>query len=810
MKKFLDHLDNSLLVINAEGVIKFMNQSSLNLFNCTAIQVEGLHLDELLEVDCPSLLSYVGNSIINQTPLQLKSKKGIFYSLDATKQSWNNEDCFFIILRTTLKDVNLSLVSTLLDRLPFSIGIQNEKDEHVYMNETFIRKHTEYLPTNFTGELLDYINDKHWKEQVWGKDQIGLSKHYNAKARTLNETQITQYSIYKNGEKYTTESFIIPLKNETTQTTYIATVSKDITFTNKLEQMLKNNKRLSELTTFPLSTYSNTYQLTLLKNLGNIMIHEFNADQISLWIYKKEENLLQSVFNYKNEDYLNPLPTSIKLTDKQVASIASFPYINQISPIKDRYDLKPYDLKFKKEVGFIGTYEIKSEQDNQLLGLLNVIYKKGKKASPQEDYIIKSTCKQIALLIENDYLVHRIYEELIRRQETEQELEAFLSTAVDLMAIIDRSTGHFIKVSDGWQKTLGWSKSELLSHMRWQDLEHTENQVYHANHPLNESSIIRGYITKCRCKNGQYKYLEWNYIQMKDRNMFVCTARDLTAENQLKAQKKALEEAIQLESFKNEFFANISHELRTPLNIILSSLQLLNNVVQSGTIIDDEQFTLTTYMESMKKNVYQLLKLINNMIDLTRINAGYYPIKLENYNIVSLVESITDSIIQYIEANEMHLIFDTEIEEEYIAYDPDLIERIMLNLLSNSIKYNRDKGNVWVYIALTEDYVSISVKDDGIGIPEEHLGSIFNRFVRVDHTMSTKREGSGIGLSLVKSLVEMHDGHILVESQINEGSTFTINLPRKTLPDQDYKDWLENHACINLEKHIVEFSDIYN
>lgn len=271
-------------------------------------------------------------------------------------------------------------------------------------------------------------------------------------------------------------------------------------------------------------------------------------------------------------------------------------------------------------------------------------------------------------------------------------------------------------------------------------------------------------------------------------------------------KKEVINEHNLLEA-KNEFFTNISHELRTPLNVIYSVLQL-ENTYKDNLTIDD----IMKYNKIIKQNCLRLIRLVNNIIDISRIEAGFFKPIFKVQNIVSEVENITSSIITYVENKKMNLIFDTEMEELYLNCDTNLMERIMLNLLSNSVKYGKENGTIEIYIYKADSHnVTISVKDDGIGIPEEMQKKIFERFQKVDTSLSRKNEGSGIGLSLVKSLVELQGGTIECKSKINEGSEFLITFP---IDDEEHK------FHTNMEGHIlykkdsaetvnIEFSDIY-
>jgi PAS domain S-box-containing protein len=294
---------------------------------------------------------------------------------------------------------------------------------------------------------------------------------------------------------------------------------------------------------------------------------------------------------------------------------------------------------------------------------------------------------------------------------------------------------------------------------------------------------------------------------------YLVMVHDITEQKQsiqLKADMllntKLMKEAIEGEKMKTEFFSNISHELRTPLNVILSTVQMSELHIRNSQIIDTEG-KLERYMKMIRQNCNRLVRLVNNLIDITRIDAGYFELYPEETNIVSVVEEITLSVSQYVQSKGLSLVFDTEIEEKIVCCDADKMERIMLNLLSNAVKFTKPGGNIMVRVLDADIIVEIRVSDTGIGIPIEKQAMIFERFYQADPSLTRNHEGSGIGLSLVKSLVEMQGGSIEVESVYGEGSTFIIRLP---VLSYSY----EEAACArssdysHIEKVSVEFSDL--
>jgi signal transduction histidine kinase len=267
----------------------------------------------------------------------------------------------------------------------------------------------------------------------------------------------------------------------------------------------------------------------------------------------------------------------------------------------------------------------------------------------------------------------------------------------------------------------------------------------------------------------------------------------------------------QYDKLKNQFFSNLSHELKTPLNVIFATAQLITIIKDNASVTEYHQ-KVQKHMKIVKQNCYRLMRLIGNLIDITRYDSGFLHIKLGNHNIVHIIEDITLSIVKYAETKGITVTFDTNIEEKYISCDPDMIERVMLNLISNALKFTNNGGNVWVNIDNQGENVMISVRDTGIGIPSDKLSIIFERFRQVDDSLNRNHEGSGIGLSLVKALVEAHNGTIAVNSEYGKGTEVIISLPAKILQDEMLTDKrIGNESKANLVERVsIEFSDIYS
>ena len=225
----------------------------------------------------------------------------------------------------------------------------------------------------------------------------------------------------------------------------------------------------------------------------------------------------------------------------------------------------------------------------------------------------------------------------------------------------------------------------------------------------------------------------------------------------------------ELDQLKSRFFANISHEFRTPLTLILGQI----DSVMSENIDVKEKGKL----QVANRNARRLLGLINQLLDLSKLEAGSMELNSEHHNIVPFLKSLFYSFESLSESQKITLKFESECENIPVVFDPDKMEKIFYNLISNAFKFVSSKGEIKVSLNIVNSTAEIRIKDTGIGIPSNRLTHIFDRFYQVDGSASGKHEGTGIGLALTKELIELHKGSISVNSKEGEGSEFIILLP---------------------------------
>ncbi|MFT3796229.1 ATP-binding protein [Flavobacterium sp.] len=246
-------------------------------------------------------------------------------------------------------------------------------------------------------------------------------------------------------------------------------------------------------------------------------------------------------------------------------------------------------------------------------------------------------------------------------------------------------------------------------------------------------------------------------------------ATALTNAYAFKQERKRAESLAEIDKAKTIFFSNISHEFRTPLTLMLGPLEemLKNNDSYSAT--DKENISIT------HRNAMRLLRLVNSLLDFSRIESGrmqaqFQPVCLAGFtaNLVSSFRSVTENAGLQLEV-ETHV-------PSPVYVDKDMWEKIVLNLMSNAFKYTHH-GKIAVSLTEADGQAVLQVKDTGIGIPENEMPRLFERFHRVKNANGRSYEGTGIGLSLVKELVKLHHGTITAESALGQGTTFTVSIP---------------------------------
>lgn len=278
--------------------------------------------------------------------------------------------------------------------------------------------------------------------------------------------------------------------------------------------------------------------------------------------------------------------------------------------------------------------------------------------------------------------------------------------------------------------------------------------------------ILRGVIPN----GGDLKYFDIELIDSStSSDEIIVILNDVTSKVKVDSMKESIENKMLEENLKRDFLSNISHDLKTPINVIYSAIQLEECLIKNNNIDG-----LKKYNTISKQNCLSLIRLANNLIDTSRIESDYISANLKVKNIVDIIENIIGTLVDYAHNNNVDLIFDTNEEEVYVELDEDFMQRIIMNLISNSIKFCNYNGMIKINVQASYKKVVVSVQDNGVGMEEEFIKDIFNRYSMGKNNEAKSNKGTGIGMFVVKRLMEIQNGDVFVSSKIGEGTRFDL------------------------------------
>lgn len=273
-----------------------------------------------------------------------------------------------------------------------------------------------------------------------------------------------------------------------------------------------------------------------------------------------------------------------------------------------------------------------------------------------------------------------------------------------------------------------------------------------------------------------------------------------TANEKLEENNRKLRE---LDEAKSRFFANISHELRTPLTLLIAPLEALMNRSRGRSSEDSEM------LGTMHANAMRLLKLINDLLDLVRLESGRLQMRPVMVNIAEFVSAQTAAVKRLAGSKDVTVLSQCDPTLGRILADEDKLERICLNLLFNAIKFTPEGGRVDFKAAKQDGWLQLQVSDTGVGIAPEQLKHVFDRFWQADTSSQRKHQGMGIGLALVKELVEVQGGMVSAESELNRGTTMTVRLPFTAAPEGPARDPAPAKAIESSADHQGWLAELY-
>lgn len=799
MEILLEKVDEYILIVDYNGKIIFANGKFLKKFGYKKNELCNININEVianeyLEID---KISAYKNGVSKELEIITKNSKKIKLESNIFIDEFKSKRSLFIVS----KDINESNftkehIELLLDNIYTGAFIKDASGKYLYFSKTLC----EFFGKS-RGEIIGKCDEEIFPSNIVETFKETDKIVIESKVGKLYEDKINLF-----GKKVTYETYKLPIYDENNNLKYIVGSCKDTSLQNiAKDEIFKYYSKAIAIN----ADESQDSLYKLLNRISNSIIEHSNAKGLAINLYDKDNLELKPYITLKNAAKTLARVDKIMISkneEKAILDGKTYRGFKGINKMRKKTDIEKIDIDTDAivDIKYLCIYPMIVR--NELIGTFSMTYSKEDAPKYNQDTLFEEIAYKIAMLIKNYRLSQELKLENQKRKESEEELSLYLDVSVDLKATLNIH-GCIIKANDSWEKVLGWSKAEIKA-MHYSDLIHPDDisileYLYDSNYISEE---IKYLTIRLLCKDNTYKWIELSLKYVKDKNVFMSTGIDVTSRKEVEVEKKKLEEAIHLESIRNEFFGNISHEFKTPLNIILGIVQLIDKNIELDNITKEN---LIRHVDIMKQNSYRLLRLVNNLIDISRIDIGYYNLQPSNYNIVKVVEDITLSIAEYVKHKKINLIFNTDVEEITLACDPDKIERVILNLLSNAIKYTDDNGDIYVSLNKVNEDVVVSVKDSGVGIPNDKLELIFDRFGQANDILSRRCEGSGIGLSIVKSIVEMHGGKIEVFSEIGKGSEFVFNIPIKILEEENVILTCDNKDY-HVEKCNIEFSDIYS
>ena len=289
-------------------------------------------------------------------------------------------------------------------------------------------------------------------------------------------------------------------------------------------------------------------------------------------------------------------------------------------------------------------------------------------------------------------------------------------------------------------------------------------------------------------------------VKREEEGSLIVVFRMLDCEFKSTQLEKELNRIKEKNKFKTEFLSNVAYDIKKPINKIFETN---NNLIENKGKYNSEN--INNHTRLVKQNCYRLIRLLNNIEYVSRIDNGTCTLELRKCDIVKLLENIVKISKTYTDKKGIDISFKSEVNKKILSLDIDKVEKIILNILSNAIKFTDTGGKIDINLYMENEQVCISIKDTGIGIPKDKTEVIFENFEQLDTTLSRGCEGTGMGLSVVKKLANLNNIKINVESELNKGSEFIITLPNNIVS----KNIKLQDKFAQDEKIDIEFSDIY-
>lgn len=634
-----------------------------------------------------------------------------------------------------------------------------------------------------------------------------------------NHLEIESFYKSKKGNLINAVNNISILKNEKGGVKGYVRMIRDITDQKRTENLSFAMRHISEL------IYSTLNFDELMKRIMSEASKAINCKTAAIsmrragkWVVSYVHGFTEDVIGFTTDDEREPHACTVLKTKK--------PFVI-VDAMHDEYTDKVHMNLW----GIYSVLIIPLIIEGQVIGVVYFnLHEKDTQFHEEDMNFAKTLASSVSLALQNVKLYEEVHTELAIRSQLEEELtqqkrqlEAILENMAEGLYITDkygkpllinhtgRKQGNFALINKD-----GRAVGERYFYLDGREIPEEEMPTAQ----LETRKKVLGMVVN-RKYRGKNEYFNINATPVMDENgdflIGVTCSSDITELTHLQQTEKeiqkqlllaekdkneALERAIDM---KDDFLSLISHEFKTPITVIDSALQAIEFLCKNE--LSDKA---KGFLNKIRQNSLRQLRLVNNLLDITRVNSGHIRVYNKNIDLVFLTKAIIDSVFLFSQQKNIKILFKSTFMQKVIGIDDEKYERVLLNLLSNAIKFSEPNKTVLVEISQKNGNIAVKVKDEGLGIPPEKQEVIFERFGQVDSSLSRQAEGSGIGLSLVKKFVEACEGTICVNSKPGKGSTFTILYPDRKAPEEaeaKQMKGLTDNRLIQAAK--IEFSDIY-
>src|SRR5215813_4531649 len=373
-------------------------------------------------------------------------------------------------------------------------------------------------------------------------------------------------------------------------------------------------------------------------------------------------------------------------------------------------------------------------------------------------------------ILESDDQILRMFAALgqqfgafVGRTRAQEQIERFFTMSGDLLCIAGFD-GYFTRINESWHRTLGYTTTELMSRPLI-DLVHQEDrEVTSAMFAsLMRGMPIQAFENRYRCKDGAYRWLSWTATPKPDERLVYAVVHDATTRKRLEHQ------TLETLKMRNDFVSFVTHQLRTPLSGIRWMLELAGDTTNPAE--------KASYIGDAHESANRLIGLVNDLLDVSRLESGKLPVTIEPVRLREMTEAVVGEVATLVR-EKRHMLDVESIPDLPVAMlDGQLTRQVILNLVSNAIKYTPPGGRIAIRIGRENGSLRWSIQDNGIGVPPASQKRLFEKFFRAENAHTVDTEGTGLGLYLVRLIVERLGGRIACESEEGRGTIFYFMLP---------------------------------